>query len=803
MDKTLVIVESPGKIKKIKSILGEKYDIEASYGHIIDLDDKNMSIDINNNFEPIYKIIPRQEKVVNKLKQISKKYNTILLAADEDREGEMIAWSLAYILKIKNPKRIIFNSITKTELLNAINNPKEIDQDYVNAQKTRRILDKLIGYELSPVLWNNIKYKLSAGRVLSVVVKIIVDKEESINTFMMTDIGSYFKFNGILTIKKNNNNLNCILFEKKNKNKNSEENILEEEIDNDSNNDEYKIKNKIKNVELSKKIMKKIINSDFKIYEITKNSSIKNPPAPFTTSTLQQEAGRKIGYSVKKTMSIAQNLYEAGHITYMRTDSVNISNDEIINIKKAILKNYGEEYYQFRVFNKKLKNTQEAHEAVRPTNIECENIQEENKIGHDELKLYNLIWKRTIASQMIAAKYNIIKIYIDISLLNKGSLLYHFINESSILIFDGFLIVYNIANSYEGTEDKTIKVGDILLPITITSEQEYYKPPSRYNEISLVNKMDPKNLGIGRPSTYAAIISKIQDKNYIIKSDIDGVEKDSIILKWEHNQENYNIDTKQIIIGKEKNKFVPTDLGKTVTLFLNDNFSEIMNYNFTAEMESKLDKIAENKLIWNDVIRTFYDKYHPIVLNLMNVQKNKDVNIMGTYPETGESICITVAKDKPVIKLIKQKEKCIYVDIVEPYTIDTITLENAISLLKQKMEFPKTLGKYLKQNIILHKSLTGYYISYGKNTFYKTETEINLDDAISLINDKRKNIINEFKSDKKIYTILNGQYGPYISVNNGTKKNNTFKIPSTIILEDINLEKVKEIIDNSKKKFKK
>ena len=537
MSKTLVIVESPGKIKKIQSILGDNYHVIASVGHILDLDKSNISVNLDNSFEPNYITIPGKEQVVNNIKSSYKKSSDILIATDEDREGEMIAWSIAKILDldINSNKRILFNSITRDELLNSIKNPKTINQPLVNAQKTRRILDRLVGYELSPLLIKNIGPKLSAGRVQSVVTKIIIDKYQEYKNYLDNISSSYYKTTALF------NNLNATLHD-------------------------YKKKlgdvHKILDQDQVKNILELIKTSDFHIQDIINKTSISNPPPPFTTSTLQQEASNKLNMNIKTTMNTAQKLYEAGYITYMRTDSTSLSKEAHDNIKKYILEKYGENYYRSHIYKNKKNNTQEAHEAIRPTNIYKVDI----KSDSNGQRLYNLIYNRAIASQMKPAEYNITNIIITSDKL----LDLCFLCSISKIKFLGYLILYNKTQDQNITQE--YKIGDKLVLTSAVSQEEYKQPPNLYTESSLIDTLDPANLNIGRPSTYAEIINKITSRNYVTKTDLEGIDRNTSTYTLENNTITH--ETSNIKIGAQKSKFIPTILGVTVNSFLvkNDKF---------------------------------------------------------------------------------------------------------------------------------------------------------------------------------------------------------------------------------------
>ena len=840
MSKILVIVESPGKIKKLQAILGDKYLVMASIGHILDLDPKKMSVDIENNFEPTYKIISNsksdKEPVVKDLKKAANKASDILLAADEDREGEMIAWSVATVLGLdmKKAKRITFNSITKTELEKAIKSPRIIDMNLVDAQKSRRILDRIIGFEISPILWKSIGASLSAGRVQSVVTRLLIDKENEVKEFLQKGDSNYFKFTGCFQVTKSKKlpaNLFVKVAKKEKKTKTT-----------DKGNEEVKETNgvkferaKLENESEARNLMKLFMKSGFGIKDIIEKDSIRYPSPPFTTSTLVQEASRKLGFTVKRTNSAAQKLYEAGYITYMRTDSVSLSSEAIENIKKFVQGKYGKEYHRLVNYEAKTKNTQEAHEACRPTDVFVENINAEtkNKIGSDEIKLYSLIWKRAVASQMQPAKIKLTDIVIDGDKVTN----YSFISQISNIDFPGFLLVYNLKNiekeevkdpeeSEELDEDTIVdiklpKIGTKLDVDNIISEQEYQKPPTRYNEASLVNKLDPKNLNIGRPSTYGAIINTIQERGYVKLDDVHGIEKDSLSMKWDGGSK-LKEDIKKVLIGKENNKLIPTSLGILVTDFLIKNFPDIVDYKFTASMEEALDNVAEGKKVWTKILDNFYKKFHPTVKKLIESKstvKSDMTRVLGNHPTLGHEISATIARFGPVVKMCTSKSKCIYAPIKEPLTRDTITLAEAVKLL----EYPKNIGKHEGMEITLNKGKHGLYLKWGdvkaslenlpETIKIKDNEKITLEEAISVIKEKRKNVLWEKIDGKVIYSILLGPYGKYIDVNDTGKKikKKNLRVPVKDLedkdIKNLTLEKVQELIkiglENKANRFKK
>jgi DNA topoisomerase-1 len=833
MSKILVIIESPGKREKIEHILGNEYKVMATVGHIMDLKPTLKSIEIENNFNPIYEMKPDRVDVVKNLKAVAKGAKDILLCSDFDREGEQISWSVAKILGLKNPKRITFKSITKNELLEAIKNPRQIDTNLVNAQQTRRILDMLVGFELSPLLHKHMgQGNLSAGRVQSVVARLIVDRENEITAFMSKGLKSFFRFKG--EFLSDNKTFNSNLYDLEGNNK-----------------DHYKGSiSKLDGEENAKNFLTNCIASIFKVAHVFQKKRTQAPSPPFTTSTLQQEANRKLGFSGKRAMMSAQKLYESGYITYMRTDSVNLSEEALENIKQYVIKKYGANYHRKVEYKSKSKNTQEAHEAIRPSdvNVEKVNTEENAKLGNDEIKLYSLIWKRTVASQMKPAEYDVMSIQISISKEKD----YFFMTNIENLTFPGYLSVYNIANLEEDDEEeggdeegekknkniKIPKVGDVLAVNMIKGTQDYVKPPGRYNQASLIDKLDPKNLNIGRPATYVAIIEKIIDRNYIKIGDSNGKDVDSLVLTWVGKEDKFDEQTSIITLGKEKNKYMPTYLGILVTNFLLLNFSKIMEYQFTALMEEKLDEIAAGNLVWTDVLREFYDEFHPSVEAVMgeaSVKENKYTKLLGKDPKTGFDIYATIAKYGPIIKLMLDKGKPRCAPIKEPLTLDTITLEDALKLF----EYPKELGKYEKKKITLNKGQYGYYLKFGEINISITKSEtttessekiedsnmttqlsekiedsnmtaqlsekiedfsMSLEEAIELIKSKEKKTLATFDDEIKTYSVYQGPFGFYINtlVKKTNKKFNV-GLPKDEVIENLTLERIKEIINN---KFK-
>jgi len=766
--KTLVIVESPGKITKIGKILGPKYVVAASVGHIIDLPPKEMGISINNKFKPVYKVISGKNKVITNIKNNYKNCSDIILATDEDREGEMIAWSIAHVLKLDDPKRIVFNSITKTDIMKAISKPGHIDMNMVDAQKSRRISDRLVGFELSPLVNKYLSsYKLSAGRVQSVVVKIIIERENDIKEHYKSNQASYFKIKA--EFKKDSHILSGVLYDSND--------IVSKITDSDKIRDMFDIYK----------------DTVFSIRSIDNKISKRNPPPPFTTSTLQQEANKKCGFTSKVTMMAAQKLYEAGHITYMRTDSVNLSTEALGAIKKYVISEYGNNYYKKNVYKNK-GASQEAHEAIRPTYPNKKNIKKQGKIGDREIRLYDMIWKRTIASQMKPAEYSVNSIVIDI----KDDSEHYFLSKIEVLLFLGYLKVYGVELPEKSDSDKNkmIKTGDKVDPMYIEAKTEYNKQPAFYNEASLINKLSPKNLDIGRPSTYASIISKILERGYVEKTDVDGNEYDVSILRLEDKIITEKKDT--IIMGSYKNVFISTNMGRMVNEFLDKNFKDIMDYKFTARMEDDLDKIASGKLLWYDMLDKFYKSFHPIVEKLGKMKisiKDKYEKVIGKDPATGDDIIAYVGKYGPVLMKKGSKSKAVYAPIKDPLTIENISLEQALEIFK----YPKKLGVYKRKNVVIKKGKYGFYIEYGKAKL-ALEKEVTLDEAKILI-DKR-GPLNEINDDQYKYRILTGQYGKYISVTPKKKGSKSFNIslPDDIDISSINKDNIQDIINKYRKK---
>lgn len=768
MIENLVIVESPAKAKTIERFLGENYVVKSSFGHIRDLEKKDLGIDIEHNFQPKYEISPDKKAIVKELKQLAKEAKTVWLASDEDREGEAIAWHLFEVLGLKkeNTKRIVFHEITKDAILHAINNPRDIDKNLVDAQQARRVLDRLVGFEVSPVLWKKVKPSLSAGRVQSVAVKLIVEREREINHFVEQ---KYYKVTGTFETKDASGNSIPLKAEL------SERFSTQEET--------------VNFLEHCKK-------ATFSVSDVETKPSSRKPAPPFTTSTLQQEASRKLGFSVSQTMAVAQKLYEQGHITYMRTDSVNLSQLAIGAAKAVICNTLGEKYSKPRNFATKTKGAQEAHEAIRPTYMDKESISGDK----NEQQLYSLIRKRTLASQMAEAELE--KTTITIAITSEK---HTFEAVGEVIIFDGFLKVYMESFDDEKEDDETallpaIHKGDQLQRSLIQALEQYTTHPPRYTEASLVKKME--TLGIGRPSTYAPTITTIQNRGYILRESRDGTERqlDQIDLKGQ------DIKVKKIsrIFGAEKKKLFPSDIGMVVTDFLSNYFTNIMDYNFTANAEDALDHIAEGEVEWQSMIGTFYQPFHANVeKTLKESERNTGARELGKDPQTGENVVVRIGRFGPMAQ-IGEGESVRYAGLLKGQLMETITLEEALDLFK----FPRQLGEFEEKPVSVGIGRFGPYIKHNQ-LFVSLKKgvddpgTITLETAIERINEKR-----EIEKNRKIQEfengvqILNGRFGPYITFN---KVN--YKIPKGKEADKLTFEETMEIIakggDSKKKTTKK
>ena len=734
MQENLVIVESPAKAKKIEEFLGKDYKVMSSYGHIRDLKKKELSIN-EQTMEPDYEIPDEKKKLVTELKATAKKAKKIWLASDEDLEGEAISWHLCEVLGLDEEKtsRIVFHEITKPAILDAIQHPRHLDMNLVNAQQARRVLDRLVGFKLSPVLWRKVKPALSAGRVQSVAVRLIVEREREIQKFKSE---SYYRVSAIFALINENGNATEVKAE---------------------------LDKRFKTHEEVEAFLEKCKDAKFTVEAVNKKPLKRTPAPPFTTSTLQQEAARKLGFTVSQTMMIAQKLYESGRITYMRTDSVNLSTLCTNASKDEIIKVYGSEYSQPRAYHTHSKGAQEAHEAIRPTYMNETSIDGTSQ----EKRLYELIWKRTIASQMADAQIE--KTTINIHIDNAEE---KFVANGEVITFDGFIKVYRESTDDEdGTEDAThilpaMKEGDELQRREITATEKFSAAPLRYTEASLVKKLE--DLGIGRPSTYAPTISTIQQREYVQKGDKKGVERSYTIDSLKGIKVTQKV--KKEIAGNEKGKLLPTDIGIVVNDFLMENFPGIMDYNFTANVEQKFDDIAEGKTEWNKWMKTFDKDFEPEVSKVMNARSEHKAGEreLGTDPKTGKPVFVKIGRFGPVAQIgsAEDKDKPLFAQLPSNLSIETITLEEALELFK----LPRELGEFEGTKVSVGTGRFGPYVQHNRKYVSIPKGEdpmtITLDRAIELIQEKReteqKRHLKSFAEDEKL-ELLNGKYGPYIA----------------------------------------
>ena len=760
MAENLVIVESPAKAKTIEKYLGENYKVTSSFGHISDLPSKNIGIDIENDFKPKYEVSSDKKTIVRNLKDLVKKSKTVWLASDEDREGEAIAWHLFRTLKldVDNTKRIVFNEITKSAITNAINNPRSINYDLVDAQQARRVLDRIVGYELSPVLWRKVKGGLSAGRVQSVAVRLIVEKEREIRNYVST---STYKVEAIF------------------KNSNGKEFVA-------------RLSNEFKSKDDAIDYLNSTTESTFKVSEIVKKPVKKSAPAPFTTSTLQQEASRKLSFPVSKTMSVAQRLYESGHITYMRTDSVNLSNLAIDEAKKQVVKNFGEAYTNPKNFSTKAKGAQQAHEAVRPTNFD---MSPQNVKDYDQKRLYQLILNRTLASQMKPAELE--KTNIKISSSNRSEL---FTANGEVIKFDGYLKLYQVSKDDDSAEDDEIlprfNEDEILNLEDLFATQKFSRPPYRYSEASLVKKLE--ELGIGRPSTYAPTISTVQNRGYIEKGSTEA--KSRKVIKVSIINGVISEKTLSEKFGSDKGKLVPTDIGMIVTDFLKNHFEYIMDYNFTAKVEQDFDSIASGNKDWTEMMKSFYGKFHPVVEDVQqNATRESGKRVLGPHPENGKEVSVRLGKFGPMVQIgtVDDEEKPKFASLPQDFQIESVTLDQALSLF----ELPRILGEFQGETLEANNGRYGPYIKFGKKFVSipagKSPTSISLEDAIVIIEDK-------IKADAPVHVYENmdvqkgkGRFGPYI------KWNNIFiNVNKNYDWDNLSIDDIEELIEEKKQKEK-
>ena len=771
MAKNLVIVESPAKKKIIQGFLGKDFVVESSIGHIRDLPKKGgMAIDIENGFQPNYVISEDKTKVVSHLKSVAKKAETVWLATDEDREGEAIAWHLTEALKLDaaTTKRIVFHEITKKAITKAVENPRVLDINLVNAQQARRVLDRLVGFELSPVLWRKVKQGLSAGRVQSVAVRLIVERESEITNF--TPVSSYKVVAFFI---------------------NSDGKIVRSELP-----QRFKVN------EDAYAFMEKCKDATFSVESLEQKPAKKSPTAPFTTSTLQQEASRKLGFSVNQTMMVAQKLYEGGKITYMRTDSVNLSQDALAAAELEITNLYGEDFAQRRVYTSKAKGAQEAHEAIRPSYMNNKTVDGDS--SHQ--RLYDLIWKRTISSQMADAQFDRTTVKISISNTTE-----QFVAKGEVITFEGFMKVYLEGKDDENEEQKgmlpKLEVGEALGLSEAIASQQFSRPPARYAEASLVKKME--ELGIGRPSTYAATITTIQKRGYIEKENRDGFERVSQLIELKDG--NLTKSEHTSITGAENKKLFPTDVGIVVTDFLVEHFSDVMEYSFTASVETEFDEIAEGKKVWNEMIASFYGEFHAKVEDVIgNVGKASGERELGNDPVNGEKVFARIGPFGPMVQMGEKQEdenapKPKFASLMKGQTIQTITLEQAMDLFK----LPRTVGEWDGKEIVASVGRFGPYLRYdGKFTSIKKDDDedpltIDLERSIELIKIKiqsdKDRLIANFDGDPLIQ-VLNGRYGPFIQVSPPKGKKINVKIPKGTEPKDLNREECITLWENQPEK---
>ena len=771
MAKNLVIVESPAKAKTIESYLGKEFLVKSSIGHIRDLPKKGgMGIDINNGFLPTYEVSEDKKHIVSELKKNVKESDVVWIATDEDREGEAIAWHLQEVLELKqkDTKRIVFHEITKKAITRAVQNPRDIDSNLVDAQQARRVLDRLVGFELSPVLWRKVKQGLSAGRVQSVAVRLIVEREKEIENFVSE---SSYKISAIFT---------------------------------NTNNEDFKseIPKKFKTKEGAEVFLKHCIGADYTIANLEKKPSKKSPAAPFITSTLQQEASRKLGYSVAQTMNIAQRLYESGKITYMRTDSVNLSDDALSSAENEIVNLYGKEYSNRKSYLTKSKSAQEAHEAIRPTDMSLRNIDGEK--SHE--KLYDLIWKRTISSQMSQAILERTTAKIKISSLDE-----EFISKGEMITFDGFMKVYMEGKDDDLEENKGmlphLKINESLSLSEMIAVEKFSKHPPRYAEASLVKRLE--DLGIGRPSTYASIITTIQKRGYVVKESREGIKREFKFFMLKDKEIKHEIRTENT--GAEKNKMFPTDIGVIVNNFLVEHFDSILDYGFTAGVEKEFDQVAEGKKKWNEMINNFYSDFHIKVEDVIgNVEKSTGERLLGKDPSSGKNVYVRIGPFGPMAQLGEKQEdkespKPQFASLLKDQSIQTISLDEALDLFK----LPRLVGDFEGQEVIASVGRFGPYLRCnGKFTSIKKgdgddPLTIKIGRAIELIKIKiqadKERLISNFEGDPLIQ-ILNGRYGPFIQVTPNKGKKINLRIPKDQDPKKLNREQCLDLMKNQSKK---
>ena len=768
MQENLVIVESPAKAKTIEKFLGKDYVVKSSFGHIRDLSKKGLGVNIEDEFSPKYEILDDKKRVVEELSKLSKQVQTVWLASDEDREGEAIAWHLAEVLNlpVDKTKRIVFHEITKSAILNAIESPRTIDMNLVNAQQARRVLDRIVGFELSPVLWKKVKPALSAGRVQSVAVRLIVEREREIIAFNSTP---YFRVVAQFYIAGD-----------------KRQSLFKAEL-----------QHRFETKEEAEAFLQSCVGATFTVSKAEEKPTKRYPAAPFTTSTLQQEAGRKLGMSVAQTMSVAQRLYEQGLITYMRTDSVNLSAQAIAQCKSEISALFGDKYSSAHNYKTKTKGAQEAHEAIRPSYIDRHQIEGTSA----EKRLYELIWKRTVASQMVAADVDRSTIVIDMD----GSQ-WQFVATGEVVRFDGFLRLYSESVDEDAASDSSeailpkMEVGAAVQSSQIVATERFSMAPSRYNEASLVKRME--ELGIGRPSTYAPTITTIINRGYVVKQNKDAQKRQYVALTLSSTGK---ISEKMLTesYGKEKNRLAPTDIGMVVNDYLESQFEQIMDYNFTANVEKEFDRIAEGNITWNDMITDFYSPFHDLVKNAITTQtdKNNQIRVLGVDPETGKAVKARIGRYGPMVEIeAEEGGKSRYASLKKGQLIESITLEEALELFA----LPRNLGKYEGQDLMVGIGRFGAYVRYGNTFASLTKSDdpytLQYERAVELIEQSKAQAvaaaapIKTFEEDKDM-VIKNGRYGAYIAY-----KGKNYRLPHNRKAETITYEECVKVVNTPKKK---
>ena len=772
MQENLVIVESPAKAKTIEKFLGKDYVVKSSFGHIRDLSKKGLGVKIDENFAPDYEILPDKRKVVEDLSKLAEKVKTVWLASDEDREGEAIAWHLAEVLDlpVDKTKRIVFHEITKNAILNAIENPRTIDMNLVDAQQARRVLDRIVGFELSPVLWKKVKPALSAGRVQSVAVRLIVEREREIIAFNSTP---YFR-------------VVAHFYPAEDENKTLFKAELSRRFETQAEAEEF---------------LKSCVGASFGVSKAEEKPMKRYPAAPFTTSTLQQEAGRKLGMSVAQTMSVAQHLYEQGLITYMRTDSVNLSVQAIAQCKQEITKHFGEKYSAAHNYKTKTKGAQEAHEAIRPSYIDRVEIDGTTA----EKRLYELIWKRTVASQMVAAEVDRTTVVIDMQGTQN-----QFVASGEVVRFDGFLRLYSESVDEDQQKEQSeeallpkMNVGDEVISTQITATERFTAAPPRYNEASLVKRLE--ELGIGRPSTYAPTITTIINRGYVVKQNRDAQKRQYTTLTLssagklseKHLSESF---------GKEKNRLAPTDIGMVVNDYLERQFVDIMDYNFTASVEKEFDHVANGELTWHDMITRFYSPFHTQVDKALETQTDKESQsrLLGIDPETGREVKARIGRYGPMVEIVAEEGgKAQFASLKKGQLIESITLEEALELFS----LPRNLGKYEGQDLMVGIGRFGPYVRYGNSFASLSKTDdpytIQYERAVELIAEQQAQAaaaaapLKTFDEDKNL-VIKSGRYGAYIAY-----KGKNYRLPNGRKIEDLTFEDCQQIVASAPKKGKK